>query len=73
MVVEISFFLFILQASNLTLAQSIFIKQIISALAPDPQNNFDSTGSATLPHRLENWYGSSPRKLNSVQYVQYIV
>ena len=32
--------------------QSIFIKQIISALAPDPQNNFGSTGSATLIKKI---------------------
>ena len=44
-------FLFILAGSNLTLIQSIFFKQIISASTPDPQNKFGSTGSgsATLP------------------------
>ena len=41
-------FKFILAVSNLTLEQSIFNKQIISALAPDPQNNFGSTGSGAL-------------------------
>ena len=41
-------FKFILAVSNLTLEQSIFIKQIISALALDPQNNFCSTGSGAL-------------------------
>ena len=35
-------FLFILAASNLTLGQSIFMKQIILAL--DPENYFGSTG-----------------------------
>ena len=38
--------LFILASSNLTLEQSIFIKQIIPAPSSDPQNNFGSTGSA---------------------------
>ena len=68
MVVEISFFIH--SASLQSDFSTVYIiKQIISALALDPQNNFDSTGSATLPHRLENWYGSSPRTLNSVQYI----
>ena len=43
-------FVFILAAFNLNLVQSLFIKQIISAAAPNPQNNYGSngSGSATL-------------------------
>ena len=35
-------------ASNQTLLQSLFIEQIISISAPDPQNYFSFTGSGSL-------------------------
>ena len=49
LVVEMKGFLSIVGASNLTLVQSIFIQQKISAPAPDPQNNF---GAATLSNTI---------------------
>ena len=49
LMVEMKGFLSIVAASNLTLVQSIFIQQKISAPAPDPQNNF---GAATLSNTI---------------------
>ena len=48
-----NYFFFILSsASNLSLVPKIFINQIISA--PDPQNNFSSTGSG-----FQHWFDPS--------------
>ena len=57
LVVEMKGFLSIVAASNLTLVQSIFIQQKISAPAPDPQNNF---GAATLSNTIYQCVAERP-------------